>query len=191
MPFKTTVCAGQPVQFRSTSTEGDAAIAIFSWDFGDGTLGKGERPTHVYKSSGNYKVSLYIQDHNGCTSDTIITDYISVKARPVADYTFDKSFSCTKPVEVSFTNKTGGSGLSYFWLFGDGKNSTDRSPKHTYSDFGSYDHLLIVTSANGCRDTASVGTMDVRSLEMDFELIGKSLWPGYLSIQEHSHTGSN
>ena len=48
-------CTGQTVRFDgSGSTDADGAVNAFSWNFGDGSSGGGERPTHVFERPGNY-----------------------------------------------------------------------------------------------------------------------------------------
>ena len=47
-----------------------------SWDFGDGSpLSTDPNPTHIYSNSGNYTVTLIVDD--GCTQDTI-TDTVNI-----------------------------------------------------------------------------------------------------------------
>jgi parallel beta-helix repeat protein len=38
---------------------------VYSWDFGDGSTGEGVFPTHIYKSEGNYTITLTITDSHG------------------------------------------------------------------------------------------------------------------------------
>jgi hypothetical protein len=54
-----TVCAGIPVQFTNTSIGG----SVFHWNFGDGTTSNlATPPAHSYATSGNYTVTLIVQD---------------------------------------------------------------------------------------------------------------------------------
>ena len=43
----------------------------FKWDFGDGNTSDLLQPRHIYKSSGNYDISLVATSENGC-SDTLV-----------------------------------------------------------------------------------------------------------------------
>lgn len=47
------------VSFTDTST---GSLAWW-WDFGDGTFSNDQNPTHVYASTGNYQVKLYIENN--------------------------------------------------------------------------------------------------------------------------------
>jgi PKD repeat protein len=53
------------------------------------------------------------------------------------------------PLEVSFTDLSGGDPTSWSWDFGDGDTSTDQNPSHTYSDPGFYTVSLTAASASG------------------------------------------
>jgi hypothetical protein len=53
----------------SLSAQGSSAaqgsVASYSWNFGDGTIGSGERVTHTYTSAGVYQPSVTITDTDG------------------------------------------------------------------------------------------------------------------------------
>lgn len=53
-------------------------------------------------------------------------------------------------LDVTFTNLSKGDGtLTYAWEFGDGAQSTEAAPKHTYAEAGEYDVTLTVTNEGG------------------------------------------
>ncbi len=55
--------AGQSVTFdASPSTEPGHTITDYSWDFGDGSHGDGQAPTHTYTKAGDYTVTLAVTD---------------------------------------------------------------------------------------------------------------------------------
>lgn len=63
------------------------------------------------------------------------------------------------PLEVSFTNTSGGHTGSWEWNFGDGGSSGQMNPGHTYTNFFSpndevYTVTLEATSPNGCKSVA-------------------------------------
>jgi len=70
------------------------------------------------------------------------------------------SISCKKAAIASFSTTQNGTGTVYFnntsthadsynWDFGDGTNSTETSPTHTYSALGSYNVVLTANSSSG------------------------------------------
>jgi 6-phosphogluconolactonase (cycloisomerase 2 family) len=64
------------VNFDATaSMDRDGRIARYDWDFGDGTILRdgGPRPTHAYRESGTYPVTLVITDNEGCSDSEVFT----------------------------------------------------------------------------------------------------------------------
>jgi PKD repeat protein len=53
------------------------------------------------------------------------------------------------PLEVSFTDQSTNSPISWLWDFGDDCTSTDKDPNHTYDIPGTYDVSLTVMNAHG------------------------------------------
>jgi len=51
----------------------DGVVVSYYWDFGDGTTGTGENPTHIYNNSRQYNVTLVVTDSNGNTYSKSIT----------------------------------------------------------------------------------------------------------------------
>jgi len=64
-----------------------------------------------------------------------------------ADFTAFPS-SGNSPLEVTFTDKSKGNPFEWNWDFGDGTNSTEQNPEHTYSTAGNYTVKLTATSAH-------------------------------------------
>jgi PKD repeat protein len=63
---------------------------------------------------------------------------------PVANFTFSSN-----GLTVLFTDASTGSPTSYHWQFGDGAESTDKSPSHTYPTAGNFPVMLTATNAGG------------------------------------------
>ncbi|WP_283106883.1 M4 family metallopeptidase [Shewanella surugensis] len=53
--------------FNSTSVDNDGTIDTWYWDFGDGSQAQGEHVTHQYTNSGEYAVTLSVQDNQDGT----------------------------------------------------------------------------------------------------------------------------
>lgn len=76
---------------------------------------------------------------------------------PVADFTVSASNGAA-PLMVNFTDASTAPGstlASWSWDFGDGANSTQPSPQHTFADAGVYEVSLTVTNALGLTDTTA------------------------------------
>ena len=57
--------AGATATFDGTGSTDDGPIAEYEWAFGDGTVGAGATPTHVYSTAGTYAVELTVTDAVG------------------------------------------------------------------------------------------------------------------------------
>ncbi|WP_048065524.1 DUF2341 domain-containing protein [Methanosarcina acetivorans] len=69
-------------------------------------------------------------------------------ATPVANFSATPT-SGDSPLTVQFTDQSTGSPTSWVWDFGDGANSTEQNPSHTYSAAGNYTVNLTVENAAG------------------------------------------
>ncbi len=89
----TTVCAGQSVQFTSTST---GAPTTYSWTFTGGTpaTSTAQNPTVTYASAGTYTVALTVSNANGSNTATQ-TSYITVTANSGLNLPFTEGFTGT------------------------------------------------------------------------------------------------
>ncbi len=69
---KTTVKVGETVTFANASKNGQ----IYYWEFGDGTTSQTRYPSHIYKNSGSYNVTLTVSTNDkkkSSNTSTIIT----------------------------------------------------------------------------------------------------------------------
>ncbi|WP_292390592.1 S8 family serine peptidase, partial [Methanosarcina sp. UBA5] len=132
------------VAFTDTSTGNPTS---WKWSFGDGTTSTQQNPTHKYSKVGSYTVKLTATNDVG--SNTITkAGYIKVVTKPVASFSA-KPTSGKAPLTVAFTDKSTGIPTAWKWSFGDGASSTEQSPKHEYSQEGSYKVTLTVTNVAG------------------------------------------
>lgn len=145
-------CAPWPVSFTDQSTaSGSAVVTSWLWDFGDGNTSTQQNPQHTYVTAGVYPVSLIITFSNGCTDTLLQPNLITISPGPVAAFTVAELSGGLFQFTDQSTNAA-----SWQWDFGDGGNSNQQNPTHTYivGDTSYYNATLVVTSANGCTDTA-------------------------------------
>ena len=87
------------------------------------------------------------------SQDSII---ISVFDLPEVDFTADTSSGCS-PLAVSFVNNNLQNGQALLWDFGDGEQSNQLGPvQHYYTNSGTYDVSLEITSSNGCSNSVTL-----------------------------------
>ncbi|MFL5787765.1 MAG: PKD domain-containing protein [Flavisolibacter sp.] len=140
------VCINNSVQFQNTSTP----VPVGStWVFGDGTKSNEFNPQKTYNSVSTYTVKLY-NSYTYCTDSA--SRQIKILPRPSASYKADNTFKCKPPFTVNFQDLSSNA-VGWHWDFGDGATSNLKNPSHTYTDFGQYTVLLIVTNKSGCTDT--------------------------------------
>jgi len=76
---KRRVKEGEKVQFTIRRVAGGFPPYSYEWDFGDGDTSTDEIPTHAYKATGWYTVSLTVTDDQGNTDTETRDEYIFVR----------------------------------------------------------------------------------------------------------------
>ncbi len=164
--FTSPTCFGQAVQFTDLSfvpLPYNDVIVAWHWEFGDGDTSNIQNPAHSYAvfSATGYNVTLTVTTNRGCTQYKTIN--VMQVASPQAEFEVAAGTpACMTPQPVQFTDLSqtsgGGNILYWSWDFGDlssgsSNYSTTQHPSHVYSSSGNKIVTLIVTNANGCRDT--------------------------------------
>jgi gliding motility-associated-like protein len=167
---KDTSCVGKTVNYTDASTvsPGGAAISVWEWDFGDGNTDTAKTVSHSYSTPGTYAISLIVIDLHNCPSKPKIEDVVVIPF-PSPSFTASPVFKCAPPLNVNFTNTSVFVGTTtYTWHFGDGSNSTQANPSHTYTASGSYNVTLIVNQ-NGCIDSVVIPNMvNIQNMQAGF-----------------------
>lgn len=148
----TSGCGPLTVFFTDQST---GSPTVWNWEFSDGTLSSVQNPVVTFSAPGTYSVKLVVQNASGISQLERI-NYITVFPSPTADFSANITLSCV-PATINFTDlstSTAGAISSWAWDFGDGGTSSAQNPSHTYAIPGFYTVTLMVTSANGCKNTA-------------------------------------
>jgi len=94
-------------------------------------------------------VSILVIFVTGCKEDEIIRSEFTDGPKPQANFTYTSNFMVVTCTDAS-TNAS-----SYYWDFGDGTTSTEKSPVHEYASAGNYDITLKVNSAAGYSDKSA------------------------------------
>jgi gliding motility-associated-like protein len=131
------------------------AIA-YHWNFGDSITSILPNPAHTYSHEGNFSVQLIVTNANGCTDTLQKTGYIKIQKPVVALNNLPDSGCIPFTKYFTATTNTLDPVVSYLWNFGDGTSSTLATPSHTFITAGVYAVTLIITTADGCTDTATI-----------------------------------
>lgn len=141
-------CDYGPVSFFETTTEGDAPIIQYEWDFKDGQFSLDSNVIHQYDSAGTYFATLTITDANDCVVEH--TERIDWYPAPIFQVGQPQFAGC-EPFTVQIENTSYPiNGYQLLWNLGDGYYSSDASPTHTYEEVGVYDLNLSIVSPTGC-----------------------------------------
>ncbi|MDQ3278600.1 MAG: PKD domain-containing protein, partial [Bacteroidota bacterium] len=125
----------------------------YNWDFGDGSTGTGNQPTHTYTGEGTYRVRLIVTNAAGCSDTLIKNDFITIQKPGLILRGLPQSGCAPLMVKPTAAVAAGQSITGYQWNFGDGNSSTSATPSHTYTKTGTYTVTLVVTTDAGCTDT--------------------------------------
>lgn len=145
-----TGCSPLTVNFINNSLYGESYI----WGFGDGQFSVQENPVHTYYVPGSYIVRLIVYNIAG---ESVHNGIITVFQGPSAIFDAYPTDIVNNEQIVVFSNNSMYDSLN-FWSFGDGQTSTDKNPYHKYENPGDYTVSLVVTSSDGCVDSAFLDT---------------------------------
>lgn len=144
-------CSGTSIPFSYPSTISGQNITSYAWDFGNTMTDNNQNTNATYTNDGDYTVTLVSTTALGCTFTAY--KYIHVDSSPNAS--FSSVFNSSNGV-TTFTNTSAistGTINQFDWAFGDNLTAQIENPTHTYSNIGTYNVTLIVTSLVGCSDT--------------------------------------
>jgi PKD repeat protein len=128
-----TICAGTSATLNASGGN------TYSWNTGATTPSITVSPA----TTTTYTVTAFV---GTCSSQAQVT--VTVLPKPTAGFNYSVS-----GFTANFTNTTAG-GTSYTWNFGDGSNSTESSPSHTFPGPGTYTVTLVATNGD-CSDQIS------------------------------------
>lgn len=131
-------CAFQPISFTDNST---GPVTEWLWTFGDGGTSTQQNPLYGYSDTGWFHVQLIVLN-NTCPDTIRILNAVHIKP-PIARFSVQNN--CIDKYTKNFIDASIGA-TSWFWTFGDGVTSTQKSPVHTYAATGLYQVNLTVSN---------------------------------------------
>jgi YVTN family beta-propeller protein len=165
------------ISFSATPTSGNSPLTVsftdqstgspnsWNWNFGDGNTSTERNPVHTYNKTGQYSVTLTESNENGVEAITKF-GYIAVSGAsnsPTIDFSATPTLG-NMPLNVSFTDQSKGSPISWNWNFGDGNTSTDQNPAHTYNKTGLYSVTLTASNNNGSNALTKTNSIAVSGI---------------------------
>ncbi|TMI63068.1 MAG: PKD domain-containing protein [Bacteroidetes bacterium] len=162
------------VQFSGT-TNGLSGTFRWHWDFGDGVTDTFQTVRHSYRGSGSYNVQLTVYSTSPCG----VSDTFRISKPVIINNVFSVDFlntgNCANQI-YQFTDNTvlnTGAITGYSWDFGDGNNSVQQSPAHSYASPGVFTVKFVVSTSGVCRADSIEKTIfvDTRPV-VDFSFVG-------------------
>jgi gliding motility-associated-like protein len=126
----------------------------FSWNLGNGQVTNARDAQVFYSKTGDYTIALSATDKFGCTKTISKPAFISI-TKPEAIFDAEKTSGDCPPLTTIFRDHSTGEVEQWLWNFGDGSNSILSNPANTYVKPGAFNVRLVVTDANGCKDSTS------------------------------------
>jgi len=166
-------CFKAPVVFTDLSQSPYNDIVGWEWIFEEGKISNSPAPQHTYASDGQFPVKLTVISAYGCR-DSIIKE-ISIRPRPIADFTIDGLeqgtnlfVKCDDSKTINFFNQSIDDATNNWNLGVPGAFSLDRNPQFVYPDTGAYTIRLIINQGTLCADTAVNNIQVLPGLYVDY-----------------------
>ncbi|MEK6615582.1 MAG: PKD domain-containing protein [Bacteroidota bacterium] len=183
-PCSISVAASGTNPSSATANDGSVSVAIsggtapytYLWLLGGQTT-----QTVVGLSNGCYVI--IITDAAGCSAHDSVCISSSTAGGTCSANIYLYPDSNNNSVWYAYPVVTGVAPFTYFWDFGDGTNSTQQYPTHTYAVAGNYMICLTITDANQCSSTSCDTTYKLVSANSMLTLIVASPLTG---IQENT-----
>jgi PKD repeat protein len=148
------------VRFSATGLDPDGGPVTYAWDFGDGSRSFARAPAHTYRTPGTYTATVTATDREGKTGTDTVEISVAGNEPPTVTATADPATGMA-PLNVRF-RATGAdpdgraNRITYEWDFGDGGESLERNPRHTYMEPGTFTATVTATDEDGATATNDV-----------------------------------
>ena len=142
-------CTENLTQFIDETQMNVGSVNQWKWMSGNSVFSTQQNPVYMFPDTGIHWVRLVVASENHCKDS--ITLQVKIYPGPHADFIITPEYGIP-PLNAGFTNLSSGAS-QYVWQFGDGENSTDFSPDHTYYTAGVYPVILYVSNDFGCNDS--------------------------------------
>ena len=129
--------------------------------------------THLFDSSGTYKISLIAFDSSSCFKSDTISQNVTVSPYAKSLFSVRRDTCSPNIIITNLTDSIQPDPITYLWDFGDGNSATTRNVFYAYSRNGDYQIQLITNPLTPCADTTLIPiTYDSLShiLKADFKL---------------------
>lgn len=145
------------IKFDASNSTDDGIIMNYTWDFGDGTMGYGSQPVHIYAHPGNYTVTLTItDDEKSSATDTTTIKVISqqlIAPNANANGPYIGVVNITLTLDGSASFDQDGDITSYIWKTERNQTITGKNPTLQYPKPGIYSLMLTIYDSHNLTDS--------------------------------------
>ncbi|MFN5224786.1 MAG: PKD domain-containing protein [Bacteroidota bacterium] len=136
--------------FTANLYDNSSSSSSWLWSFGDGATSTSANAIHTYNQAGVYNVTLQTQS-NGSSCSQFVNPFITYVLTE-GEANFSVTNTLCPPYTSTFIDSSINA-VSWLWDFGDGTTSTLQNPSHVYTNGGSYNVSLTITTSAGCTYT--------------------------------------
>lgn len=129
------------------SFDSDGEIIKYNWNFGDGSSSNMQSVEHYYKNSGEYKVTLTVQDNSPASNNTTAGELkVIINAKPIADAGPDQVVAVGEVFNLSAKNSIDSDGTIVLteWFLEEELISSEKDFSYSLDKPGTYNIQLRV-----------------------------------------------
>jgi hypothetical protein len=152
--------------------------AVYSWNFGDGTIGNGAYVTHIFPTQGTYSVTMNTLTSDSCADVTIQTVTVYDTVTPSTCDNYISIINTTGLTVSMYGGMNNHQRAFYLWSFGDGSGSSDVYALHTYPGPGTYLISLTTNTVDSCQDVTTL------SITLNDSVTPPSNCDNYINVSE-------
>lgn len=142
----------QLITFNASASSPNTAT--FTWNFGDGTSGRGITTTKRYAQPGTFVVTLTLTTETGLSATASSNvNVTTILPRAAVNFTFSPLAPAINQ-EVFFNASTSTASGTFNWDFGDGETATGVTTTHRFPRAGTY--AVTLTVRNNAGQSASM-----------------------------------
>lgn len=145
----------------------------YTWDFGDGSSGKGQNLSHEYPAVGAYTATVTAAH---TSQSKVATTTVQIADVPIAGLEVIGGGPVLLGQPSFFTaTVTAGTNVTYEWDFQDGQTGTGPTPQHTFAEGGVYYvHVTARNSRNLQTDYVEAAVDDSARLTVTKVVVGEA-----------------
>lgn len=133
-----------------TFSNSSTGTTSYFWDFGDGFTSTLANPEHIYADSGNYTITLIVEDSTGCGFKDTAVQSVFVAAPLTITLEGQEQICLGGSSDLLVTGGTSWEWTPTSGLSDPGSSSPSASPNT------STEYTVIATDDHGCKDTATI-----------------------------------